>query len=191
MTKVVKAPTSAKVLVWARRSACVSIEDAAKAASVDVDRLKAWEEGEDQPTLGMLRKLAAKYKRPLAVMLLREPPHDFLPLRDFRRLVGAEGPMDPKVAFEIRMAYERREIALEMMEEADDAPPAFTLKAALGDDVETVAQRFRNYFDVTQAEQADWARRHRVFDAWRAKLEAKGVLVFVMGGVPQYRHRAR
>lgn len=182
MAKSVKAPTSPKVLAWARRSACVSIEDAAKAASVTVERVQAWEDGEDQPTLGMLRNLAGKYKRPLAVMLLREPPRDFQALRDFRRTSGAEGPMHPKVALEIRTAYERREIALEMMQEADDLPPAFALRASVHDDVEEVARGFRAHFEVSQNEQSAWARRSRVFEGWRAKMEAKGILVFVMGG---------
>jgi IrrE N-terminal-like domain len=62
--------------------------NAAKAAHVTVERLKAWEsdKDEDAPTLGQLRDLAAKYHFPLAVFYLPEPPKDFLPLRDFRRL---------------------------------------------------------------------------------------------------------
>jgi Zn-dependent peptidase ImmA (M78 family) len=182
MAKSVTAPTSPKVLAWARRSACVSIEDAAKAAAVTVERVQAWESGDDQPTLGMLRSLAAKYKRPLGVMLLREPPLDFQALSDFRRTSGAGAPIHPKVAFEIRMAYERREIALDMLTEADDLPTAFELRLAGDDHVEDAGDQIRAYFEVSHTEQLEWARRGHAFDKWRAKIEAKGVLVFVMGG---------
>lgn len=182
MAKTVKAPVSPNVLVWARRSACVTIEDAAKAASVEVERVEAWEAGDDRPSLPMLRKLAAKYKRPLAVMLLREPPLDFQPLRDFRRLDPAATAMPPKVAHEIRTAHERRELALDMADEIGERPSAFTLRAALQEDVEEVGRRIRLYFDVSAGEQQLWARQRKTFDGWRAKIEAKGVLVFVMGG---------
>lgn len=181
-SKSITAPVSPTVLAWARRTACVTLEDAAKAASVPVERLQAWEAGEDKPTLAKLRSLAAKYKRPLAVMLLRDPPTDFRPLRDFRRLNPSETAMPPAVALEIRLAHERRELALEMAEEAGEEPIRFTLKALINSDVEEVAMRFRSYFGVTTTDQAEWARRRKVFEGWRAKLEGKGVLVFVMGG---------
>ena len=90
--------------------------------------------------------------------------------------------MPPRVALEIRTAHERRELAIEMAEETGDEPPAFTLTARIGEDAEEVGQRFRNYFTVTMREQALWARRHGAFEGWRAKVEAKGVLVFVSGG---------
>lgn len=190
MAKTVKAPVNAEVLAWARKTACVSVEEAAAAAAVDPERIKSWEIGEDLPTLPMLRKLAIKYKRPLAVMLLREPPRDFQALRDFRRLSGNAAPMPPRVAYEIRAAQERREIALEIMREGDDLPAPFTLAASIDENVEQVAERFRQFFAVTQIEQETWARRDKVFDGWRGKLEAKGVLVFVMGGSqgPLVRH---
>lgn len=90
--------------------------------------------------------------------------------------------MHPKVAFEIRMAFERREIALEMLTEADDLPPAFELRLTVDDHVEDAGDQIRTYFDVSRGEQFEWARRNQVFEKWRAKIEAKGVLVFVMGG---------
>jgi len=182
MAKTVKVPVTPNVLAWARRSACVTIEDAAKAASVDPKRIDDWENGVDAPSLAMLRKLAVKYKRPLAVLLLPEPPRDFAALRDFRRLVASEAAIPAKVASEIRIAYERREIALEMLRDTGDEPIPFDLKVHLDDDPEAAAKKFRRYFAVDQAQQLQWARRSVVFESWRSKIEAKGVLVFVMGG---------
>lgn len=182
MAKTVKAPVRPDVLQWARRSACVTIEDAAKAANVTVERLESWEAGEDRPTLSMLRSLAAKYRRPLAVLLLREPPRDFQPLRDFRRLDPGATAMPPQVAHEIRTAYERRELAIDIAEEIGERPPAFTLRAKVGQDVEEVGEHIRAYFSVSVADQQLWARQRKTFEGWRAKIEAKGVLVFVMGG---------
>jgi transcriptional regulator with XRE-family HTH domain len=86
----IKALVKPKLLRWARDRAKVKPEDAAKAAHVAVERLQEWERGEGVPTLGQLRDLAAKYHFPLAVFYLPEPPKDFAPLRDFRRLRDVE-----------------------------------------------------------------------------------------------------
>jgi Zn-dependent peptidase ImmA (M78 family)/DNA-binding XRE family transcriptional regulator len=190
MAQSVKAPVTPDVLVWARESASVTQEDAAKAAGVALDRLQGWERGEDSPTLPMLRKLAERYKRPLAVLLLSERPTDFMPLRDFRRVDPAIQPMPALVAYEIRLAQERREIALELMEETGAAAPSFSLKARVDEDPEAAGTRLRRYFDVTPETQLSWARKSKVFEGWRSAFEAKGVLVFVMGGAhaPPVRH---
>ena len=45
------APVTPSVLAWARRSVGVSIEDAAKRASVTPERLASWETGEAEPTV--------------------------------------------------------------------------------------------------------------------------------------------
>jgi Zn-dependent peptidase ImmA (M78 family)/DNA-binding XRE family transcriptional regulator len=182
MSKSVKAPIVPEVLKWARTSACVSVEDAAKAANVTAERLQNWEDGKDSPTLPMLRALAGKYKRPLAVMLLREPPTDFKALSDFRRVTPADTFMAPAVALEIRMAHERRELALEMADELADVPQHFALKASLSENTELVGQRIRDYFGVSTDLQTKWARQAKVFDGWRGALESRGVLVFMMGG---------
>ncbi|MCZ8105613.1 MAG: XRE family transcriptional regulator [Burkholderiales bacterium] len=158
------------------------IDEAAKVAGVPVDRIEAWERGDEKPPLGKLQALAAKYKRPLAVMFLPEPPRDFQALRDFRRVDPAEAAMPPRVALEIRVAQERRELLLDMVQETGEEPPAFVLTAEVGEDVEAVADRVRSYFGIAPGDQARWARRKQVFDGWRARIEAKGVLVFVMGG---------
>lgn len=178
-------PVRHTVLAWARRSASVSAEEAAKAAGVDVARLEAWERDDGTPTLPQLRKLAAKYHRPLAVMLLPEPPMDFAPLRDFRRIDQATGrptPMPPKVAYEIRLAHERREIALEMLEETGGEVEPFPLTARLSDDPEQAGVALRAFFGVKPNHIALWARKSSVFDGWRAAIEARDILVFVMGG---------
>lgn len=182
MVKVVKAPTNPDVLAWARRSACVSVEEAAHTVSVKPERILEWESGQDQPPLGKLRLLASKYKRPLAVLLLREPPTDFMPLRDFRRIDDAEKAMSPKVALEIRTAHERRELALEMAHELGDTPVSFTFTLHTGDNVETAGAKLRDYFSITPEQQKKWAKQNKVFENWRSRIEAKGVLVFVMGG---------
>src|SRR6185312_12387070 len=137
----IKALVKPAILRWARNRAKVKAEDAAKAAHVPVERLLAWEseDDDDAPTIGQLRNLAAAYHFPLAVFYLPEPPKDFAPLRDFRRLPDVEEqPISANLAYHIRSAYERRELALELFQEIGGAPRRFPLHAKLDDDPEKV-----------------------------------------------------
>lgn len=180
----IKALVKAELLRWARNRAKVKLEDAAKAAHVSVERLEAWEHGgEEGPTLGQLRNLAAAYHFPLAVFYLPEPPKDFAPLRDFRRLRdAAEEPISANLAFHIRSAYDRRELALEMFQELNGEPARFPLKTTLSDDPENVGRAIREFLKVDSESQKRAARQGRAFDFWRRRLEESDVLVFVVSG---------
>jgi Zn-dependent peptidase ImmA (M78 family)/DNA-binding XRE family transcriptional regulator len=181
----IRALVKPELLRWARNRAKVKLEDAAKTAHVSPERLEAWESdaGEDAPTLGQLRDLAAKYHFPLAVFYLPEPPKDFAPLRDFRRLRdAAEEPISANLAFHIRSAYDRRELALELFQEMNSAPRRFPLTATLRDDPEEVGRAIRQFLDVDSESQKRAARQGRAFDYWRRRLEEKDVLVFVVSG---------
>jgi Zn-dependent peptidase ImmA (M78 family) len=181
----IKALVKPALLRWARDRAKVKLEDAAKAAHVSAERLEAWESDSnaDAPTLGQLRELAAKYHFPLAVFYLPEPPKDFAPLRDFRRLHDAEEePISANLAFHIRSAYDRRELALELFQELDSEPQRFPLKATIGDDPEQVGRAVREFLKVDSESQQRAARQGRAFDFWRRRLDESDVLVFMISG---------
>lgn len=82
-----------KLLIWARESASLSQEAVAKKLGVKVERVRAWEAGEQNPSLAQLRNFAAATKRPLAVFYLAEPPRGFDALHDFR--AGTAGVLRP------------------------------------------------------------------------------------------------
>ncbi len=169
-----------ELLVWARDSAQLTVEQAAKKAQVSAERLGSWECGESRPTIGQLRKLGRVYKRPLAVFYLPKPPKLFQALHDFRRLpqdlVGKES---PQLAFEIRRARYRREIAVDLYQElAGEEPKSFSATATVDEDSEAVASRLREHLGVKRDEGASWKTLYDAFNRWRAALEDTGVLVF-------------
>jgi len=88
MARGIPALVQPALLIWARQSAGIALEEAARKAHVDVEVLSKWEEGEALPSIPQLRKLGEIYKRPLAVFFLSEPPQGFDPQREFRRLPG-------------------------------------------------------------------------------------------------------
>lgn len=179
MTTRVKALVSPSVLIWARTSAGYQISTAAAKLKLDEHRLAAWESGGDQPSIPQLRKLAELYKRPLAVLYLPEPPLTFQPMNDFRRSPEI-GPrhFSPSLTLEIRRAHQRRELALEMVEEADDDIPAFSLTATLSDDVDVIGEAIRKALGIDYRTQAGWRDPLVAFRAWRSRIEGLGVLVF-------------
>jgi Zn-dependent peptidase ImmA (M78 family)/DNA-binding XRE family transcriptional regulator len=181
-----KALIKPELLSWTRNRAKVTVDDAAKAAGVEAEVIAAWEAGDGAPSLNQLRNLATKYHFPLAVFYLPEPPTDFSPLRDFRRLPAAGEPsISANLAFHIRTAYERRELALELQDDLRETPRIFPLKAKLGDDPEALGKAIRSFLGINDAAQKKAASAGRAFDFWRRKLEENDVLVFVISG-PHY-----
>jgi Zn-dependent peptidase ImmA (M78 family)/DNA-binding XRE family transcriptional regulator len=170
-------PTPA-LLIWARETAGMSVEVAAQKAKVSVEQLSSWEEGSARPSIPQLRKLASCYKRPLAAFYLPEPPLRFQVMHDFRRLSaeGAATTISPKLTYEIRRAHDRREWALEMIEDIDEPIPAFEAAATLRDGIEEVAGRMRRAMRVSLADQTQGRSDGEAFKWWRSLLENAGIL---------------
>jgi Zn-dependent peptidase ImmA (M78 family)/transcriptional regulator with XRE-family HTH domain len=164
------------VLAWGRTSLNLDLTAAAKKIGVPPDRLEAWEKNEARPTVVQLRKLADVYKRPVALFFLPEPPKDFSPLKDFR---GAHDAGDtPALRYAVRLAHERREIALDLARDVDFVPPTLGVTASVSDDPEAVGLRLRKAVGVSPEEQLLWTSQGQAFGAWRMALERAGVLVF-------------
>ena len=183
----IKANVTPELLSWARRSAGYALEEAAKKINnISAEKLAAWEEGTDQPTVKQLYKLAEVYKRPVGTFFLSELPQDFTIPRDFRRLPGeVAGVYSPALRRQIRLAEERREAALELFEGLGEEPPTFPLAATLDDDPEELASRIRKALGVNPTEQFLWRdpQRYKPFRQWRKRIENLGVLVFQATGV--------
>ena len=179
MGKPIEALVESTLLAWARKSAGFETEDAAKRARVPMDMLVAWEHGERRPTVTQLRALGKVYRRPLAIFYLPEPPKDWKPLRDFRRLPGqVAGIRSPELTFEIRRAHDRRALALELIADLDETPPTFALHATLTDDPERRGGRMRETLGIASTASDAGLDRYAAFNRWRDACENVGVLVF-------------
>ncbi len=124
MSRTPEALINAALLVWARESIGLTLDDAAAKLRIASGRLADWEAGASRPSIAQLRKLAGIYKRPLAVFFLPEPQRGFQALRDFRRLVGGgAGQWSPDLHAAIRRAHFQREVSLELYRLLDEEPP--------------------------------------------------------------------
>jgi len=169
----------------------MTVEVAAQKIRVKFEQLSSWESGASRPSLPQLRKLAKLYRRPLATFYLEAPPTRFEAMHDFRRLSSDKIPIEksPRLALEIRRAFDRREWALELMENFDEIPPEFNATASIGEAVEEVATRLRVAIGVTINQQTAWASDHEAFRQWRALFEKAGILTLQATGIQL--HEAR
>jgi len=184
MSRTAEARIRPELLIWARDSAGLTIEEAAKKAHIKPDRLQEWEDGLSRPTIAQLRLLGRAYRRPLAVFYLSKPPTTFMPIRDFRRMSGEIARRTSfELTLELRRAHDRREIALELVDDLGSELPRFIATISPKDDPERAASQLRTYLGVTRAEQATWKGRYGPFNAWRAVFERHGLLAFQAKGV--------
>src|SRR5260370_22450654 len=178
MAKSVKALINPAMLTWAREQAGYSLADAAHKLGIDDARLEALEGDQETPTFAKLLDMADLYKRPVSLFYLKKPPKGWQPIQDFRRLPGADGGFSPQLTYAIRQARERREVALAIKSELSEPVREFTLRATLGSNIETLGARIREFLDVDEAKQQRFPKK--AFDGWRAAIEAKDILVFVV-----------
>ena len=184
MSTRVEANIRAELLVWARENAGLELETAARKLVVKPVRLSSWEKGVARPTVKQLRKLARVYRRPLAIFYLPEPPLDFKPMHDYRRIYGEQIVIpSPELLYQIRRAFNRREIALELFALDERPVTEFALTADLNDDPETCAISTRKKLGVLFEDQITWDPGYDSFNHWRGILENSGVLVFQIKGV--------
>lgn len=171
------------LLIWARTSACLAIPEVAEKINVRPEKIEEWEAGGSHPSIPQLRNLAKAYKRLLSLFFLPEPPTDFMPLRDFRRLPDSTSrTLSPTLAYEIRAAQERRQIAVELSEELGHAMHPFPVTATVDSSPEDTATEIRKVLGITLASQRRWRDPTVAFKSWREAIEAHGVLVFALSG---------
>ncbi|MXW15548.1 MAG: ImmA/IrrE family metallo-endopeptidase [Rhodothermaceae bacterium] len=72
------------IMVWARKTAGLTIEEAATKIQLERHKLEKIERGEDIPTPSMLRRMAEKYRRPPVTFYLEDIPRKSNYGTDFR-----------------------------------------------------------------------------------------------------------
>jgi Zn-dependent peptidase ImmA (M78 family)/transcriptional regulator with XRE-family HTH domain len=177
-----KALIDPAVLQWLRKTSGYSIEEAAKRIPTSPDNLQAWEENNaEKPSMSQLRRLARIFKRPISDFFLPRPMQEPEIPHDFRRLPddGLHA-YSPALRHEIRLAYRRRTLAIDLAQELEVTVPVFAAKgtAAVTEDAEAVGTRVRELLRVTDHEQVQWRDPRAGYNVWRQKIEALGVLVF-------------
>lgn len=172
------------ILEWARSTAGLSIEEAAHSLQTKPEKLLAWEGGEEHPSMSQLRRMAAAYKRLLSDFYLPSRPTDDPLPHDFRRLPGEVAfRYSRALRYQLRLARQRRELALDLAAELEDEVPALSARLDPHDDPERAGQQLRDILGVKLDAQRTWRDPRTSYNAWRAHIERAGILVFQATGV--------
>jgi Zn-dependent peptidase ImmA (M78 family) len=178
-----------EMLTWARETAGLSLEDAARSIGLKnargetgPNRLAKLESGDHEPKPALLEKMAKTYRRPLLVFYLNDPPKAADRGQDFRTLPGEERD-NPELDALIRDIKARQELVRSVLEDEEIEPPNFVGKASLETPVRELAARIQKRFEIDIAEFRGHKTIDDAFNYLRAKIEQAGVFVLLIGNL--------
>lgn len=138
--------------------------------------------------MSQLRKMATAYRRILSDFYLPMPPEEDPLPRDFRRMPGEVARTYSRgLRYQLRLARQRRELAIELAAELDEeqsAVPAQTTRLNLDDDPEQAGGEVREFLGIKLPEQRTWREARASYNGWRLHVERQGILVFQATGIP-------
>ena len=183
------------MLAWARQTAGLSEEQAARSVglttsrnSTAVDKLLALESGNTRPTRSQLMRFADVYHRPPTIFYLASAPASAHRGEDFRTLSGP--PPSPREAALLdallRSTRVRQNMVKAVLEEDEDAAkPRFEGKLSLDDAVPVAVEKLRDVLGVSGS-----GRNPTAFDTsfkfLRDCLERSGAFVLLAGDLGSY-----
>ena len=170
-----------RVITWARLSAGLDKARAAKKVGVSLSTLQRWESGDLAPTLVQLRKAGKVYHRPLAVLLLSDPPNEqgFDALRDFRTAGAGPPRPSPELLAEFGRALAQRDVLLDLYDISSDSLATPTPLPELAPDAtpDLSGELLREFAGVALEDQRRAGGPGAALNLWIPAIEAKGILV--------------
>lgn len=174
------------ILVWARETAGLSEEKAAKKLGLSgANRLKALESGERQPSRRQLINMSEKYRRPLITFYLPKPPRQSDKGQDFRTLSEGKAPRSEALLEALlRDVQARQGLVRAALEEAEeDLPLPFVGSARMENGVDALVTSMRDVLGFSTRDFRTQRNVTNAFAALRDAVEQAGVFVLLMGNL--------
>lgn len=170
------------VLIWARESMNLTIEEVASRMKKTEYEIKAWESGDATPTYIQLEQLAYKiYHRPIALFFFPNVPEEDRVEQSFRTLPDTEiRKIPPKIHLLLRKAKVMQMNLTELSEYMEESDRKILYDLNVDTTVRPVelANRVRDYLRIDIGEQKSWSDTDIAFKHWRSVLENSGIFVF-------------
>ncbi|KVD85137.1 peptidase [Burkholderia stagnalis] len=180
-----------QILVWARETAGLGIDEAAKSLQLGgarqsgPDVLGVYEQGTKAPSRALLLKMAKVYRRPLLTFYLQQPPVKSERGEDFRTLPGGrEFESAPKLDALVRDVFVRQRLVRSILEDTDEAEPLnFVGSITLAQPVDYAAKVIckRLSFDLNEFRCKKTVEES--FNYIRGLTEKLGVFVLLIGSL--------
>lgn len=180
-----------EVLVWARETAGLSREKAAKALAIGGSKvsgpemLRRYEHGEKEASRTLIAKMAGVYRRPLLVFYLPSPPAQAERGEDFRTLpeelrIESKGPLDALV----RDIYVRQDLVKNVLQDVEEA----FLRDYVGSigvefEPSVVSEKIANLIGFDLYEFRRYGKPEEAFSYLRKLIEDIGTFVLLMGNL--------
>ncbi len=175
-------PVNPAVIVWARETAGISVEEVARRMKKSIEVILSWEKGDDAPTYIQLEKLAYQiYKRPLALFFFPEPPQEETPKQSFRTLPEQEIEiMSSRMKILIRKARVMQENLAELNERANPSEKQIfkELTFDVNQPLVEMTNTIREFLGISLDMQMSWKNTDEAFKVWRERLEENGIFIF-------------
>jgi len=180
-----------EILIWARRTAGLSVKEAAHALGFKdtssrsaAERLEILEAGEEEPSRSVLLRMAKAYRRSLLVFYLKEPPRTGDRGQDFRTVAGAQPPLfDPVLDALIRDLRGRQTIAKFLLQENEASPVPFIGIGSIDQPAEALARRMVEEMSFSLTEYRRQQTIELAFRYLRTKIEGTGVFLLLLGNL--------
>lgn len=167
------------MLKWARDRVGLSLEEVSKADKIPLQTLTDWESSIGSPSLPQLRKLSVRYKRPLMVFYLEQPPREFSVVKDFRTIAHGGGrAFSTNLRRALQIAQERQQWAADYLEDTGEKATHLVGSVSATAVPSGVANQLRNMLGVSLLDQVSCVNHYAAFNMWRKACEEFGVYVF-------------
>lgn len=178
-----------EILIWARKTAGLDLETAARKVELNAarglsgaERLAAMENGDVVPTAPVLRRMADKYHRPILTFYLPKVPAPPQLGQDFRTLPDQGDESNVLLATLLRDVKARQALLREMLEDDDDAVEVDLVGSAKGvRDAAELGTVIARAIDFDRAAYRARGKGEEAFAYLRTLVEAKGVFVLLAG----------
>jgi Zn-dependent peptidase ImmA (M78 family) len=179
------------ILSWARNTAGLSADEAARALGFNntrsrsaAERLIALEAGQDEPSRSVLLKMAQAYRRPLIVFYLAQPPRIGDRGHDFRTVPGAPPPLYNPILDALLRDIRGRQAIVRALHEDDQLQAVdFIGTASIDDPAHDLANRITERLQFSLEDFRRQANADQSFKHLREKIEAAGVYVLLLGNL--------
>lgn len=169
------------LLRWARKTLGLSEQQAATKLKIDIGKLVAWENGEEEVPITKIRLLSKVYKRPSVVFLLDKEPSEKIPAK-FRKLIDFHtGEFTSDTILAIRKAARVQNISKDVFGSNDSKFISRLRRLSNLTNYEKIGNKILNLLEVDFNEVTRHKNAFEQLNYWKKTIESKGVYVLELG----------
>jgi Zn-dependent peptidase ImmA (M78 family) len=178
------------ILVWARETAGLTPEEAVKRLGLNsnknmsaTEKLAAYEKGALSPSRPLLLKMSQQYRRPLVAFYMKDRPAQGTRPEDFRNIPDRDPSSDILISVLVRDVRARQSAVREILIDEESAPLEFVASKSIKDGPDAVIKNIIEVTGIKREEFRSKASPELAFGYLRAKIEAAGVFVLLIGNL--------